>query len=248
MSEQVTLAEAEDRLRRTLARRSGDVPPAGDDAVPLLSPDPDLTLVPASTSGPRRRRRLVAAAAVAACVAGAAAVGVARAGGGETAEIMPADEVPATATVPAPPLTTTVPAPPVTDPGAPRPVQPLEGGENGLDPGLLPTLVAGFEQPGVAPNQEIWLYATFYPKPDMADVPAQGDTREAVAGAEVPADLDTAGDYPAINVWLRYEDGVLGLHSGMVSHDEVLAMALTVHRTPGTRDFTMTPPPGWEPR
>jgi hypothetical protein len=107
--------------------------------------------------------------------------------------------------------------------------------------------VAGFEQPGVAPNQEIWLYATFYPSPGMAEAAAPGDTREAVAGAEVPADLDTAGDYPAVTVWLRYDDGVLGLHSGMVPHDEMVAMALTVQRTPGTREFTMTPPPGWVP-
>jgi hypothetical protein len=113
---------------------------------------------------------------------------------------------------------------------------------------VLPNLVAGFEQPGRPANQEIWLDATIYPNPGMADAVAPGDTREAVAGAEVPADLDTSGDFPPITVWLRYDDGVLGLYSGMVSHDEMLAMALTVHRTPGTRDFTMTPPPGWEPR
>jgi hypothetical protein len=27
----------------------------------------------------------------------------------------------------------------------------------------------------------------------------------------------------------------------------MVAMALTVQRTPGTREFTMTPPPGWVP-
>lgn len=81
----------------------------------------------------------------------------------------------------------------------------------------------------------------------MAGEVGPGDTRETLTGAEVPADLDTAWDYASISVWLRYDDGVLGLHGGLVPRDEMVAMARSVHRTPGTTEFTMTPPPGWEP-
>ena len=252
MSDHVTLVEVEDRLRRTLARRAGDVPPAGDNPFPLLSPDPDPALVAAPTSGPRRRRVLVAAAVAAVCVAGAAAVGVALSGGDETTEIGPAQEGPTSTdtTAATGPTTTdtTAPAGPTSTVAADQWDPDAEDASNPVqtDPGRGPSLVAGFEQPGVPANQDIWLYATFYPSPGMAATVAPGDTREAVAGAEVPADLDTAGDYPAITVWLRYNDGVLGLHSGMISHDEMVAMAQTVHRTPGTREFTWTAPPGWE--
>lgn len=248
MSDRVTMAEAEDRLRRTLARRAGDVPPA-DDPVPTLGGE--LTLVSTPGDGPRprpRRRRHLVAAVAAACVAAGVAVGLGVAGSGETAEIVPAQEAPTTDPTVPPDTTGTTQLegfPPWELPSGELPKVDL--GAVPVDPNRLFVGVAGYVPAGQAPSQDIWLYATFYRKPDMAAEVATGDTREALSGAEVPADLDVAGWYPAINVWLRYEDGVLGLHSGMVPHDEMVAMAATVHRTPGTDEFTMTPPPGWEP-
>jgi hypothetical protein len=232
VTEQVTLAEAEDRIRRTLARRAGDVAPM-DDPVPLPAPRDDLSLIPAAATPGRRPRLRYVAAAAAACVVVATAVGLAAGDGGDHAEIGPAQEGPATTATTAPPGGWWDP-----DLGPVVPVGPEQ----------RPRAVAEWVPAGQEPNQEIWLYATFYPDADMAAQPASGDTREAVAGAEVTANLDTAGWYPAITVWLYYADGVLGLHGGMVSHDEMVAMAQSVQRTPWSDDFTMTPPPGWERR
>jgi hypothetical protein len=244
VSDRVTLAEAEDRLRRTLARRAGDVPPA-DDPVPSLGGELALVPTPGHRPRPRHRRHLVAAAASAA-VAVAAAVGLGMTRGDETAEIVPVEEAPTTDPT-VPPETTTPPGTPTTADPHDRRVQDLEDAVP-TDPPLLPNAVAGFGQPGQEPDHDIWLYATYYPNPRMADAVTPGDTREDLTGTEVPAVLDVAGSDPAINVWLIYDDGVLGLHSGMVPHDDMVAMAQSVHRIPGTRDFTMTPPSGWERR
>jgi hypothetical protein len=80
----------------------------------------------------------------------------------------------------------------------------------------------------------------------MAREPIPGHTREGVEVAETEAVLETATDYPAMTVWLFYEDGTLGVHSGAITRDEVLGVAASVRRTSGTLEFTSTPPPGWE--
>lgn len=114
------------------------------------------------------------------------------------------------------------------------------------DPRLLPVPVAGYVRPGQESGQEIWLYASFYPNRDISRTGSRGDAREDVTGTEAPAVLYVANWYPAIDVWLFYDDGALGIHGGMVPHDELVAMARSVHRTPGTTEFTLAPPPGWE--
>jgi hypothetical protein len=243
-------AEVEDRLRRTLIVRAGDVPPADD-----LGPPP-LPVEPAP--GRHRRGRVVLAAAAAAVVVTAAAGAVVLAGG-EDAATVPGQEAPPTTGVDseardaevarrrheleeqlelerqrldelaAAPETTVAPDSPAAQAG-----------------GALPSLVAGYQQIGVAPNQEVWLYLTWYPRPGMAREPIPGHTREGVEVAETEAVLETATDYPARTVWLFYEDGTLGVHSGAITRDEVLGVAASVRRTSGTLEFTSTPPPGWE--
>jgi hypothetical protein len=256
--------EVEDRLRRTLAARAADVPPAEGDLDLERAPGAEVHLLPAGPASRHGRGRVVLAAAAAAVVA-AAAAGVVVAAGGDGATVVPAQEG-GTAPEPAPPTTdpnptTTVSSDPSLTP-YPVPAPPelaeriaeLDDGLEGLDPdspparsGNLPSLVAGYQQIGVAPNQEVWLYLTWYPSPTMAREPIPGHSREDVAEAETEAVLETAPDYPARTVWMFYEDGVLGVHSGAITPDEVRAVAASVRRTPGTLEFASTPPAGWEP-
>ena len=63
-----------------------------------------------------------------------------------------------------------------------------------------------------------------------------------------PLRADRVPDYfPTIvqDVLVFYDDGVLGLTTGDLTRDEVLAMAATIHRDGDTIAFAATPPPDW---
>jgi hypothetical protein len=258
--------EVEDRLRRTLVARTADVPPAEGDLDLERAPGAEVHLLPAGPPSPSRRGRVALAAAAAAVVA-AVAAGALVAAGGEGATVVPAQQgggtgpEGGTAPAPAPPTNgpEAIPDPPVTAPSdeaalLERETDLRDAGE-AIDPsspagqsgGHLPTLVAGYRQTGVAPSQEVWLYLTWYPSPTMAREPISGYSREDVPEAETEAVLETAPDYPTRTVWMFYEDGVLGVHSGAITSEEVRAVAASVRRTPNTLEFASTPPAGWEP-
>ena len=264
MTDLLSPDEVEDRLRRTLAARAADVPPAEGDLDLGRAPGAEVHLLPAGPASRSGRGRVVLAAAAAAVVA--AAAGVVVAAGGEGATVVPAQE--GGRRRPGAGASHDRPEPDDHRPGRPqvRPVRgPRPAGARGahsgaggrpggarprLAPGAqrsLPSLVAGYQQIGVAPNQDVWLYLTWYPSPTMAREPIPGYSREDVAEAETEAVLETAPDYPARTVWMFYEDGVLGVHSGAITPDEVRAVAASVRRTPGTTRFASTPPAGWEP-
>lgn len=270
MTDLLSPDEVEDRLRRTLAARAADVSPAEGDLDLERAPGAEVHLLPAGPPSRSRRGRVALVAAAAAVVA-AAAAGVVVAAGGEGATVVPAQEggtTPEGGPTPEPAPPTTDPNPTTTVPIDPRytpylipaplelaeRITALEDGLEGLDPdspparsGNLPSLVAGYQQIGVAPNQEVWLHLSWYPSPTMAREPIPGHSREDVPEAETEAVLETAPDYPARTVWMFYEDGVLGVHSGAISPEEVRAVAASVRRTPGTLEFASTPPAGWEP-
>jgi len=251
----LTPEQVEDRLRRTLAARAGDVPP-GDGDLDLDRGAGELQLIPGD-GRPRPRRARVVLAAAAAVVVTAAAAGAVVLAGGEDTTLAPAGQVDPPPTEPPP--TTTVPPPPTTDPGQipdPPVTGPTAPGTSvpEIDPdspyaqsgGRLPTLVAGYRQIGQPLSQEIWLYLTWYPSPAMAREPVPGYAREDLTVAETEAVLETANDGPGMTAWLFYADGTLGVHSGGISRDEVLAVAASVRRTAGTTRFASTPPAGWE--
>ncbi|MGH9192362.1 MAG: hypothetical protein ACRDZ0_07800 [Acidimicrobiales bacterium] len=54
-----------------------------------------------------------------------------------------------------------------------------------------------------------------------------------------------AGDL--FQLWMVYEDGVVELQAAGMSRDQLIAAGDGVERGPGTEEFTITPPPGFEP-
>jgi hypothetical protein len=217
----LTADEVEDRLRRCLADRA-EAMALGDGAPwdPTATGPGALDDLVAGRPGHRSRRPLVAAAAVAVVAAGVA--GALALGGDEGPTEVSSGAAPTTtASSPAGPTTT------------------------GTAPALLPSLVAGYQQTGVAPSQEVWLYLTWYPKPDMAATPIGPSEDITVDGHRARVE-QVLPDYPsARTVWVFYDDGVLGIHAGGIDRAEVLAVAASVHRHGDRTAFDSTPPPGW---
>lgn len=50
-----------------------------------------------------------------------------------------------------------------------------------------------------------------------------------------------------LQLWIVYDDGLVELQAVGLSRDELISVAAGVHRTPGTEEFELTPPPGFEP-
>lgn len=220
MNDLLDPSAVEARLRRTLAARAEDMAAADgepwDPTARVAAPALDPAPAPA-----RRSRRLLAMAAAAAAVAATvAAVQLTGGDDGTTRAVTPAQEGPA-------------PSPPPTDAGVPD------------WHGRGPALVAGYERAGVPPDQYHWLWMTWYPDPAMASQPPPWPHEDLSVDGR-PARLEWYTNEVLVqDVLVFYDDGVLGLTSGDLTRDEVLAMAATIHRDSDTIAFAATPPADW---
>ena len=227
--------EVGDRLRRTFARRAGDMA-VGDGALwravggPPPAPAPGDPVDGPALAGPgradaavratRRRRPALAVAASLLVLGGVAAVAVTRqAGTGDapgTTDPGAATAADVTATT-APPTTTTLP------------------------PGGTYTFGA-FERPPLGVE---WVTATF----EAGATGAQADIPAVLGPQFQPIQAGPNRGYvvdgPDTAIWLQFEDGIVRLQSGGMQVDELTAVAATVGKDATTGRYTVPTPEGW---
>jgi hypothetical protein len=239
----LTPNDVEERLRRTLTVRGedmavGDLAPRDHSAAWI----PGKTLLRLEPLGPPARRRLtgrplLAAAAAAVVVAGMVG-GIALAGddgptnpvdagsrGQETPQGAPDGTVPPTAlsgVCAVNPLETSTTLPP-----------------DCTQTELLPGLVASYAS-DIDPSLTIGV--TWYPDPRMADAVPHDEPIEAGANSGY---YGTGHDEGFDQVWLVYDDGVLGIDGGPVTREQLMFVAASVVHEPGTLEFLVSPPPGF---
>ena len=217
--------EVEARVQRTLMRRAEDVA-AGDGA----AWDPARPVSPFGGRPVRARRspaRLLAAAVVVAAI-GAAAIGLSTMGGDEPTGSVVADGG-----------GTTVMTPPPTAPSTGSTWPPTTAPPTTAAPELsIETVVGTFARADGAVIRVTW-----YPEVALGWDRRPGS--EDLQVGEHGANYWEGVDQRASSLSIFFTDGVLSLDGDRLGmKDDLVAFAGGVHRTPGTTEFEITPPPG----
>lgn len=227
----LTEGEVEERLRRTLATRVGDM--AAHDGVVLRAPfvdtpaDGPADAGAGSDGGDRRRRRLVLAVAatllVAAGVAAAALAAVAGTddGDGDDRGTTGIADVPTTPTT-APPTTATTTSAPASDGSSCVALELSQGEDRWI------TMV--FEASTVGGDVDVASLLGDQWRPVEA-----GPHRGYIASVEPGSP----------SLWLTFDDGIVRLQGGGVTDEELIAVGATVTRDQPSGCYTAPTPDGW---